>query len=118
MSWRTRGSTFFEPAYDRGGRDAEGAPEPAQARTLLVGAQDLFFALLGVAVGIGIFAALTPAGVTEVLLLAVVGGEAVFDEIVTSAVAASDDVGNHILTLTRYSRHSSVAHCPSSYRVS
>ena len=42
-----------------------------------------------------IFAALTPAGVTEVLVLAVIRGEAVFGEIVASAVAASDDLGNH-----------------------
>src|SRR5215212_11675221 len=40
---------FFEPADNRRRRDAEGSPEPAQARTLLVDAQDLLLALLRVA---------------------------------------------------------------------
>ena len=100
----------MEPADDGGGRDAEGASKPAQARTLLVGAQDLLLALLCVAVGGRVLAALTPASVTKVLLLAVIGGDAVFDDIVASTVAAGDDFGNHVLTLTRRSHHSSLAH--------
>jgi len=40
--------------------------------------------------------------VTKVLLLAVIGGEAVLDEIVASTVAAGDDFDNHALTLTRH----------------
>jgi hypothetical protein len=110
VSFRSSSATFFEPANDRGGRDAEGAPEPAQARSLLVSAQDLLLALLGVAVGRGVFATLTPAGVTKVLLLAIIWGEAVFDDIVASAMRAGDAFGNHALTLTRRSHHSSLVH--------
>src|SRR5215203_3248825 len=113
VSFRSSPTTFFEPADDGGGRDAEGSPESAQARALLVSTQDLLLALLGVAVGGRIFAALTPAGATEVLLLAVIGGEAVFDEIVASAVSAVDDFGNHTLILARHSHHSSLVHYPS-----
>src|SRR5215207_393814 len=112
VSFRSSPTTFFEPADDGGGRDAEGSPESAQARALLVSTQDLLLALLGVAVGGRIFAALTPAGATEVLLLAVIGGEAVFDEIVASAVSAVDDFGNHTLILARHSHHSSLVHYP------
>jgi hypothetical protein len=115
---RSSRSTFIEPAYDRGGRHTEGAPQPTQTRTFLVGVQDLLLALLSVAVGGRILSALTTAGVTEVLLLAIVGGEAVLDDIVASAVTASDDFGNHILTLTRHSRHSSVAHYQRVYSIS
>jgi Pentapeptide repeats (8 copies) len=47
---------------------------------------------------------------TKVFLLAVIGGEAVFDEIVAPAMRTADDFGNHALTLTSHSRHSSLAH--------
>jgi len=97
-----RAATFVEPAYDRGGRDAEGAPEPTQTRSLLVGAKSLFLALIGVAVGGRVLAALTPAGMAEVLLLAVIGGEAVFDDIVAPAVRTGIDFCNHFLSLTRH----------------
>ena len=102
--------SFFEPADDRGGRDAEGAPESPQAGSLLVGAKDLLLALLGVAVGRRIFTALTPASVTEILLLAVIGRDTILDEIVASAVAAVDDFGNRALTLTCRPYHSRLAH--------
>jgi hypothetical protein len=55
-------------------------------------------------------AALSPASVTEILLLAVIWGDAVFDDIVDSAVAADNDFGNHMLTLARQSHHSSLVH--------
>ncbi len=81
VSLSSRSVTFFDPANDRGGRDTEGALEPPEARSLLVGAKDLFLTLLGVAVGRRILTALTSACVAQILLLAVIGGEAVFDEI-------------------------------------
>jgi hypothetical protein len=50
--------------------------------------------------------------VTEILLLAVIWGDAVFDDIVAPAMRTGDDFGNHILTLTRHFHHSSLAHYP------
>src|SRR3712207_2081000 len=91
---------FFEPAYDGGGRDAEGASEPAQARAFLVGAQDLLLALLGVAVRRRSPPALATAGVAEAPLLAVVGREAVLYDVGAAAMAAGDRFGNHANTLT------------------
>lgn len=56
---------------------------------------------------------MTPAGVTEVLLLAVVGGEAVLGYIRRfRTVAAGDDFDNHELTLARHSHHLSLTHYP------
>jgi hypothetical protein len=103
---------FFEPAYDRGGRHTEGAPEPPKTRSFLVGAQDLLLALLGVAVGRRILPTLTTAGVTEVLLLGVVGSEAVLYDVGAAAMATGDCLGNHANTLTQLIHHSHLAHYP------
>ena len=43
-------------------------------------------------------------------MLAVIGGDAVFDHIVTSAVAAGNDFGNHALTLAGHPHHSRLVH--------
>ena len=106
-------TSFFEPTNNRcRRREAEGAPEPTQARTLLISTQeDLpLCALLGVFVGGRILAALAPARVTEEVLLGVIGGEADLDEIVASTVAAVDNFGNHALILARHSYHSRLVH--------
>ena len=97
---RSSRSTFIEPAYDRGGRHTEGAPQPTQTRTFLVGVQDLLLALLSVAVGGRILSALTTAGVTEVPLLGVVGRAAVLYDVGAGAMAAGDRFCNHSHTLS------------------
>src|SRR3954467_14343149 len=83
-----------------------------KARTLLVSTKDLFLALLGVAVRGRVLAALAPTGMTKILLLAVIGSEAILDDVIAPAMKTGNDFGNHVLTLTHHSYHSSLAHYP------
>ncbi len=78
-------------------------------------AGSLLYALLGVAVGRRILAALTSASVAEVFLLTVIGSETVLDDVLAATMRTADDFRNHALTLTHRSHHSRLTHYPQAY---